>query len=93
VIMASTSIFTTWTLILAAAIVAVLAVYLIAVAVQLHRASRHLTALAAGLVRVKNNAAPLEEKLTTIAGALSALDTQFKEVDDHLAATTKALGD
>ena len=87
------AILTIWTLVLAAAIVLVLAVYLIAVAVQLHRASQHLAALAGGLVRVKNNAAPLEEKLTTIAGALSALDKQFKEVDDHLAATRQALGD
>lgn len=86
-------ILTIWTLVLAAAIVLVLATYLIAVAVQLHRASRHLEALAGGLTRVRENAAPLEEKLTTIAGALSALETQFAEADRHLAATNEALGD
>lgn len=82
---------TTWTLVLAAAIVLVLAVYLIGVAVQLYRASRHLEKLAAGLIQVKTNAAPLEERLTTIAGALSALRTEFDRVDQNLKATADAL--
>lgn len=84
---------TTWTLVLAAAIVLVLAVYLIAVAVKLYQASQHLEALAGGLVRVRDNAAPLEEKLTTIAGALSALEGHFTAVDRHLGAAKDALGD
>jgi hypothetical protein len=42
---------------------------------------------------VKANAAPLEEKLATIAGALSALEETFTEADRHLAATNEALGD
>ena len=62
-------------------------------AVQLHRASRHLAALADGLVQVRTNAGPLEEKLTTVAGALSALHARFERVDDHLRATQDALGD
>ena len=84
---------TIWTLVLAGAIVVVLATYLIAVAVQLSRASRHLEALAAGLVRVQDNVGPLEEKLATIAGALSALQTQFERVDRNLRATKNALGE
>lgn len=84
---------TLWSLVLAGAIVLVLAVYLIAVAVQLHRASRHLAALADGLVQVRTNAGPLDEKLATVAGALSALHARFERVDDHLRATQDALGD
>lgn len=86
------TILTTWTLVLAGAIVLVLAVYLIAVAVKLHRASQHLSALAGGLLQVRNNAAPLEERLTTIAGALSALKKELAAVDEHLGRAQDALG-
>ena len=85
----SVSMLTTWTLVLAAAIVLVLAVYLIGVAVQLYRASQHLAMLASGLIQVKKNAAPLEERLTTIAGALSALRSEFERVDGNLRGTTE----
>jgi len=89
----SVSMLTTWTLVLTAAIVLVLAVYLIGVAVQLYRASQHLAKLASGLIQVKTNAAPLEERLTTIAGALSALRSEFERVDGNLRATAEALGE
>lgn len=82
---------TLWTLVLAGAIVLVLAVYLVAVAYLLLRASQHLEKLAAGLVAIRDNAAPLEERITTIAGALSALENQFQDVDRNLGATAEAL--
>ena len=82
---------TLWTLVLAGAIVLVLAVYLIAVAFYLLRASRHLEKLASGLVAIRGNAAPLEERIATIAGALSALEAEFKDVDRNLGATAEAL--
>jgi len=44
-------------------------------------------------VAIRENAAPLEGKLTTIAGALSALHGEFRQVDEHLSATAEALGD
>ena len=89
----SVSILSTWTLALTAAIVLALAVYLIGVALKLYRASQHLGKLAAGLIQVKINAAPLEERLTTIAGALSALRSEFERVDGNLRSTVEALGD
>lgn len=82
---------TLWTLVLAGAIVLVLAVYLIAVAYYLLQACRHLEKLAAGLVAIRDNAGPLEERITTIAGALSALQTEFEDVDRNLGATAEAL--
>lgn len=87
------SMLTTWTLVLAAAVVLALAVYLIGVALKLYRASQHLAKLAAGLIQVKTNAAPLEERLTTIAGALSALRGEFERVDGNLRSTAEALGE
>jgi len=89
----SVSMLTTWTLVLTAAIVLALAVYLIGVALKLYRASQHLEKLAAGLIRVKTNAAPLEERLTTIAGALSALRSEFERVDGNLRDVANALGE
>lgn len=88
----SVSILTIWTLVLAGAIVLVLAVYLIGVAVQLYRASQHLQRLAGGLILVRSNAEPLEERLTKIAGALSALRDAFHRVDGNLADTARTLG-
>lgn len=89
----SVSVLTIWTLVLAGAIVLVLAVYLIGVAIQLYRASQHLQKLAGGLVLVRTNAEPLEERLTTVAGALSALQDAFHRVDENLKSTVRALGD
>lgn len=82
---------TLWTLSLAGAIVLVLASYLIAVAYCLLRASQHLEKLARGLVAIRDNAGPLEERITTIAGALSALETELEDVDRNLGATAEAL--
>ena len=89
----TTSTLTLWTLVLAGAIVLVLAVYLTAIALNLLRASRHLEQLAGGLIQVRDNAKPLESKLTTIAGALSALNTEFSAVDRNLSQTATALRD
>jgi hypothetical protein len=89
----STTFLTVWTLALAAAIVLVLASYLIGVAVRLYQTSRHLAELAAGLVQVRTNAGPLEQRLATISGALSALADELERVDTNLKATGEALGE
>src|SRR5262249_41775133 len=65
-----------WTLVLAAAVVLALAVYLTAVAYYLYRAGghrlSHLARLADGLVAVRGNAAPLERQLAAAAQVLVA---------------------
>ncbi len=88
----TTETLTLWTLVLTAAIVVVLATYLSGVAFYLLRASQHLDKLAAGLIRVRDNAKPLKERITTIAGALSALSGEFEHVDKNLERTADALG-
>ncbi|MEM7130143.1 MAG: hypothetical protein AAF702_27680 [Chloroflexota bacterium] len=70
--------------IVAAAIVVVLVVYLVLIILALWRAGNHLAALAGGLQQVVDNTEPLEEHLTTINGALTALDEGLDSVDDNL---------
>jgi len=77
------------TLVLAAAIVVVLAGYLIGIAIYLYRASRHLEELAQALATVRDNAGPLESHLTTIANALSALENELRTVDANLKKTAE----
>ncbi len=83
-----------WTLVVATAIVLVLAIYLIAIAYFLYRAgggsSSHLARLAGGLVAVRQNAAPLEQRMRDIAKALVALRGELQSVDQYLAETVQA---
>jgi hypothetical protein len=89
------SFFVTWTLVLAAAIVVALAVYLTAIAYFLYRAGgnrrSHLARLAEGLIAVRNNAAPLERQLATAAEALAALRHELQEVDESLTEAAQAI--
>ncbi len=84
-----------WTLVLAAAIVLSLAVYLSAVAYYLYRAGGggrgSLAQLAGGLVAVRGNAAPLERHLATVAGALVALHGELQAVDASLTAAARTV--
>lgn len=77
--------------IVAAAIVAVLVIYLVLIILALWRAGRHLKALAGGLQQVVDNTAPLEEHLTTINGALNMLDEGLDSVDHNLVGMAEVL--
>jgi hypothetical protein len=84
-----------WTLVVATALVLVLAAYLIAIAYYLYRAGggprSHLAQLAGGLVAIRQNAAPLEQKMTAIAKALAALRGELQAVDEYLAEAAQSL--
>ena len=79
----------TLTLITAFLVVLALAGYLSAVAWALRDASRSVAAIANGLEAVRGHTVPVEEKLTTINGALSALDGGLKLIDRHLGAAAR----
>ena len=75
----------TWlTLLVAGAIVAVLASYLILIAAALIRANRNLTKLVGGLQAVRDNTTPLAQDLSTINDAAGALQTRLRAVDENL---------
>ena len=75
----------TWiTVAVAAVVVALLAGYLIAVAVALTRAHRSLARLAGGLEAIAGHTEPLPAQLTTINGALASLLGGLRSVDGHL---------
>ena len=84
-----------WTLTVATALVVVLAAYLIAIAYYLYRAGggprSHLAQLAGGLIAIRQNAAPLEQKMAVVAKALAALRSELRAVDEHLAEAAQAL--
>ena len=77
--------------IVAAAIVIVLVVYLVLIILALWRAGNNLAALAGGLQEVVDNTAPLADHLTTINGALGALDEGLDSVDDNLVGVAEVL--
>jgi hypothetical protein len=74
----------TLTLITVALVVVVLAGYLIAIAWCLNDARRTIGAIADGLEAVAGHTQPLEEKLTIINGALSAILGGLHSADGHL---------
>jgi hypothetical protein len=75
----------TWlTLVGVAAVVVVLAVYLIQIAVALTRANRNLARLVDELEAVRDNAALLGGDLATINREAVALRDQLLRVDGHL---------
>lgn len=76
----------TLTLITVLLVVLALAGYLAAVAWALFDASRSVAAIADGLEAVRDHTAPVDEKLATINGALTALRGGLRLVDGHLAA-------
>jgi HAMP domain-containing protein len=82
-------ILTRLTLLLVTAIVAVLAVYLILIAVALIRANRNLAQLGAGLEAIRDNTKPLAQDLTTINNAAVILQKRLMTVDEHLRSIIK----
>lgn len=74
------------TLIWVGAVVLALVVYLSATAIYLHKTRRHLTALAAGLERVVEQTAPLEEKIGAVGGAVGSIKGSLEQVDASLSA-------
>lgn len=83
----------TATLVLTAVVVIGLAAYLIAVALALVAARRDVSRIADALEAVAAGAAPLEQKLVTINGALSALAEGLGAADarlDRVARTFRA---
>jgi hypothetical protein len=72
------------TLVTVAAVVIVLAGYLIAIAWALLHARRDVAAIADGLEAVAGHTATLGEKLTTINGALGALLGGLESADAHV---------
>ena len=80
----------TLTLIIVALVVLVLAGALAFVAVALMDARRNVTAIADALEATARNTGPLEQKLVTINGALSALGGGLSAADGHLGRAARA---
>ena len=77
----------TWiSVILALVIVLVVAYHLIGVFLALRRAGDHLQALAGGLVKVREDTAPLNGRVDQINAGLSALAPPLLAANDNLAA-------
>jgi len=72
------------TLVVVAAVVAVLAVHLILIAASLLRANRNLATLVAGLEAIRDNTTPLDQDLSTINSAAGTLKNRLVTVDEHL---------
>ena len=72
------------TLVVVAAVVAVLAIHLILIAASLLRANRNLAKLVEGLEAIRDNTAPLDQDLSTINGAAGTLKNRLVTVDEHL---------
>jgi hypothetical protein len=80
----------TVTVIMVAAVVLVLAVSLALVLATLADARRSVTAIADALEATARQTAPLEQKLVTINGALSALAGGLGTADRHLGRAARA---
>ena len=74
---------------LAAVIVLVVVGYLIAIIVALLGAFRNLSALAGGLIAIKDNTSPLGVHVNSINGGLSTLLKGLLRVNGNLAAIVK----
>lgn len=79
-------------LILALAIVGVVAVYLILILVALKRAADHLERLAGGLVQIRDDTRPLEDKVGTINGGLAGLLPPLLAVNGNLGRIVEVAG-
>jgi hypothetical protein len=72
------------TLILTTAVIAVIATYLILIAVALIRANRNLAQLVEGLEAIRDNTRPLARDLGQVNDAAAALHNRLASVNDHL---------
>lgn len=82
----------TLTLIIVALVVVALAGFLAVVAWTLVDARRSLTAVADALEATAAHTVPLESKLVTINGALSALSNGLAAADGHLGRAARVFG-
>lgn len=71
-------------IVLAAAIVGVVAVYLVLIYLALKRGADHLEQLAGGLVQIRDDTRPLEEKVGALNGGLAGLLAPLLAVNDNL---------
>lgn len=77
------------TLVLALAIVLIVAWHLIGIYFALRKGANHLEKLAGGLVKVRDDTAPLNGKVDTINGGLKALLPPLLGANGNLAAIVK----
>jgi hypothetical protein len=80
----------TLTLVIVALVVLALAGFLALVAFALVNARKSVSAIADGLEAVAAHTTPLEQKLVTINGALSALAGGLAAADQHLGRAARA---
>ena len=80
------------TLVTVALVVVALAGYLMATAVALAGTRRSVAAIADGLEAVANHTRPVEDKLVTINGAVSALRDALATADAHLGRAARVFG-
>ena len=76
-------------LVLVLAIVLIVAYHLIGIFLSLRRGANHLQKLAGGLVKVRDDTAPLNDKVATINAGLSALAPPLLGANANLAAIVK----
>ena len=76
-------------LVLVLAIVLIVAYHLIGIFFALKRGADHLQMLAGGLVKVRDDTAPLNDKVATINAGLSALAPPLLGANANLAAIVK----
>ena len=76
-------------LVLVLAIVLIVAYHLIGIFLSLRRGANHLQKLAGGLVKIRDDTAPLNDKVATINAGLSALAPPLLGANANLAAIVK----
>ena len=84
-----TSLLLTLTLIVVFAVVLVLVIYLVGIIIALWGAKRRLAKLAGGLVAIRDNTAPLGDKIGAINGGLTTLLQGLLGVNGDLAAIVR----
>lgn len=77
------------TLVLALIILVLVAWHLIGIYVALKRGADHLERLAGGLVKIRDDTGPLNDKVDTITGGLKALLPALLGANSNLAAIVK----
>lgn len=80
------------TLAVTAAVILVLAGYLIAIAYMLVRARRNVARIADALEEIAELTDPLEDGVGTIAGALETMEEGFASVDSRMDDAARAFG-
>ena len=74
------------TLVIVLAIVVIVAYHLIGIFLALKSGADHLEKLAGGLVKIRDDTAPLNDRIATVNGGLSALAPPLLGANSNLAA-------